>query len=292
MVDHGRRPGDDTFVATADGRRLRTVASGAGDDLVVLEAGLGMSGLYWGPVQAAIAPRARVMAYDRAGFGPSTPDARPRGLARLASDLLAVVGAFPHRRLVLVGHSWGGPVVRVAAARLRASGSPPAGVLLVDPSDEHAPDLYLARAIRWSDAVQAALLVPLARLTLLAAFTRPMIADLPKPLRDATLAASTSVTAARAAVAELRHVPDAIQGLIDAPPRLDGISLTVVSGARTTRLDARLRARLVRAHAETVRGHPGARHVLADRSGHMVPTNDPGLVAAEALRLLGAQSSI
>lgn len=255
MVDRGRRPGDDTFVATADGRRLRVLAAGEGDDLVVLEAGLGMSGLYWGPVRAAIAPQARVVAYDRAGFGPSTPDAQPRGLTRLASDLLAVIGAFPHRRLVLVGHSWGGPLVRVAAAGLLASGSPPAGVALVDPSDEHAAALYCSRAARWSAAAQAALLVPLARLRLLAALTRPMIEDLPGPLRDATLAASTSATAARAAVAELRHLPSALQGLIDAPPRLDGIGLTVISGARTTWLDARLRARVLRAHAETVREH-------------------------------------
>ncbi|RIJ44037.1 alpha/beta fold hydrolase, partial [Clavibacter lycopersici] len=130
--------GRDVTVTTADGRRLRAMVAGDGDDLVVLEAGLGGSGLTWGPVHGILARTHRVVAYDRAGLGGSDPDPAPRDLDRLADDLEAVVAAFPHRRLVLVGHSWGGPVVRVAAARRIARGLPTAGVVLVDPSDERA----------------------------------------------------------------------------------------------------------------------------------------------------------
>src|SRR5690625_2269342 len=109
------------WVPTADGRHLHVVVAGTGTDLVVLEAGLGAGALSWGPVLELLAPHCRVVAYDRAGYGRSDPDLRPRDLSRLADDLITVVGAVDHARLVLAGHSWGGPVVRLAAARLLAA---------------------------------------------------------------------------------------------------------------------------------------------------------------------------
>src|SRR5699024_4454602 len=110
------------WVATTDGRQLRAVVAGTGTDLVVrgaglvgigtnlvvLETGLGAARLTWGPVMEHLAPHCRVVAYDRAGYGRSDPGPGPRDLSRLADDLLAVVGAVDHSRLVLAGHSWGG----------------------------------------------------------------------------------------------------------------------------------------------------------------------------------------
>src|SRR5690625_4228155 len=151
------------WVATTDGRQLRAVVAGTGTDLVVLETGLGAAALTWGPVMEHLAPHCRVVAYDRAGYGRSDPGPGPRDLSRLADDLLAVVGAVDHSRLVWAGHSWGGPLARLAAARLmeEATGSlrdgPDArhgaarrsltGLVLVDPADEHA-ELYFSRAMR------------------------------------------------------------------------------------------------------------------------------------------------
>ncbi|MFT3875338.1 MAG: alpha/beta hydrolase [Propioniciclava sp.] len=279
--------GEDRFISPAAGRRLRIMVAGTGDDLVVLEAGLGISGLYWGPVHEALAGEVRVIAYERAGYGASTPDSHPRDLARLIADLQQVIGAVPHRRLVLVGHSWGGPIVRGVAARMLADGSPPAGLVLVDPSDEHAPSLSWSRAVRWSNTVQAASMVPLARLRLLSPLTAATLQELAPPLRDAVVTASASVTAARATADELKHVADDLFRLSTAPPDLGDLPLCVISGAKTTWLDKGLRTRLIAAHRQTVGKHPGARHVLTHRSGHTVPTIEPGLVASEALRLLG-----
>ncbi|WP_228494471.1 hypothetical protein [Clavibacter sp. VKM Ac-2873] len=53
--------GRDITVTAPDGRRLRAMASGTGDDLVVLEAGLGGSGLTWGLVHGILAPRSEPM---------------------------------------------------------------------------------------------------------------------------------------------------------------------------------------------------------------------------------------
>ncbi|HIY23989.1 MAG TPA: alpha/beta hydrolase [Candidatus Brachybacterium merdigallinarum] len=169
--------GEDRFVAAPHGRRLRTMTAGGGDDLVVLEAGLGASGLYWGPVHRELAQHVRVVAYERAGYGASAPArGTPRDLPHLAADLARVIQAHPHRRLVLVGHSWGGPIVRTYAAEHRGGESTLAGMVLVDPSDEHAADLFTSRAARWSDAVKNALFVPLARARLLAPLMKTQLA--------------------------------------------------------------------------------------------------------------------
>lgn len=61
--------GEDRMLTTPDGRRLRTMVRGDGTDLVVLEAGLGISGLYWGAVHERLAAHTQVVAYERAGYG-------------------------------------------------------------------------------------------------------------------------------------------------------------------------------------------------------------------------------
>ncbi|KAB1660307.1 alpha/beta hydrolase [Pseudoclavibacter chungangensis] len=279
--------GEDGFVDAWDGRRLRTMSAGEGDDLVVLEAGLGTSGLYWGPVHARLARHARVVAYERAGYGGSSPvrDA-PRDLRHLARDLRTVVDAFPHRRLVLVGHSWGGPIVRTLAARLLAEGSAPAGLVLVDQSDEHAAELYTSRLARWSGEAQGAIMVPLAQTGLLGRLSRVPLRGLPEPILDATVAASTTVDAAHAIAAEHRVVPPEITTLAEHPLALADMPMRVLSGQRPGRFDRALRAGLVRAHHETVAAHPGARFVPAERSAHLIPVTEPELIAREALDLL------
>ena len=188
--------GDDLMVATPDGRQLRTMVRGAGEDLVLLEAGLGFSGLYWGLVHERVAEHARVVAYERAGFGSSTPDDATRDLARIVIDLETVLDAHPHRRLVLVGHSWGGPIVRTLAVQRIARGLPLHGLVLVDQSDEHSP-LYFTSSARRQFAAQAALMVPLARVRLLATLSRALVRGLPPALVDAVVRSSTSVDAAR-----------------------------------------------------------------------------------------------
>ena len=279
--------GEDRFVDLVDGRRLRIMVAGGGDDLVVLEAGLGVSGLYWGPVHQEISQHVRVVAYERAGFGASTPDSgQLRDLTRLAEDLQAVIDAIPHRRLVLVGHSWGGPIVRTVAAGLLSQGRAVDGIVLVDQSDEHAADLYASRAARAGDAVQRALMVPLARLRLLAPLVRTQSAGLPVPLLEAVGASSGSVDAARATVAELRHVADDLRRLRDAPLELGEVGMSVISGQQHTRLDRQQSERLDKAHRETTAHHPGARFVAAERSGHMIPVTEPHLIASETLSFL------
>ena len=274
--------GEERTIPTADGRTLRAMVSGDGPDLVVLEAGLGVSGLYWGPVVDALATSVRVVAYERAGYGASGPSTEPRTLAHLADDLRTVIEAFPHERLVLVGHSWGGPIVRTLAA-LR--GISLAGIVLVDPSDENA-DLYFAPMVKRHFAAQAATLVPLASLRLLGPLSRATTSGLPEPRRSAVIAASSSVGAARAAAAEQRLFIDELRALKDTPFALGDLPIRVISGQLADPFGAKIRAALERAHRQTAEQNSGAVYVPAHASAHMIPLTEPGIIASEALALL------
>jgi pimeloyl-ACP methyl ester carboxylesterase len=98
----------------------------------VLDAALGATSISWFRVQPEIRRFARVVAYDRGGFGWSEAGPLPRTAGRLANELhvlLAKAGEPPP--YLLVGHSFGGLVARVYAARWPAE---TAGLVLVDPA--------------------------------------------------------------------------------------------------------------------------------------------------------------
>jgi pimeloyl-ACP methyl ester carboxylesterase len=87
----------------------------------------------WEPIFERVAALAPVVAYDRAGNGDSVDDGEdptPRHVAQKLHALLAAVGAKPP--YVLVGHSWGGPLVRMYAALYPAE---VAGIVYIDPLD-------------------------------------------------------------------------------------------------------------------------------------------------------------
>jgi pimeloyl-ACP methyl ester carboxylesterase len=111
-------------------RRLVLTTSGHGSPVVVLESGLGAESAEWGAVHRGLSVHTRVCRYDRAGRGTSDPAVSPRGPAELVADLRALlrrVGLAPP--YVLVGHSFGGLMVRLFAQRHRAE---VAGIVLVD----------------------------------------------------------------------------------------------------------------------------------------------------------------
>ena len=112
------------------GSRLHIRTTGQGSPTVVLESGIAASSVSWTAVQAALSSYTTVCSYDRAGFGWSEPNSRPRIPAQLADELhelLTRAGLEPP--FVLVGHSFGGLVVRAFAARYPGE---TAGLVLVD----------------------------------------------------------------------------------------------------------------------------------------------------------------
>jgi pimeloyl-ACP methyl ester carboxylesterase len=114
------------------GFRLHLNCSGAGAPAVVMDAALGGSSISWSLVQPAVAATTLACSYDRAGFGWSEAGPMPRTAGRAADELrelLERAGVPPP--FVLVGHSFGGLVMRILAARHRGD---VAGLVLADPA--------------------------------------------------------------------------------------------------------------------------------------------------------------
>lgn len=106
--------------------------TGTGSPSVIFDAALGASSLSWTFVQAEVARLTCACAYDRAGFGWSDAGPLPRTAGRIADELHALLGiAQVPPPYVLVGHSFGGLVMRTFAARHAPEIR---GVVLVDPA--------------------------------------------------------------------------------------------------------------------------------------------------------------
>ena len=71
----------------------------------------------------------RVVTLDLTGHGPFAPSSPPRFVLGLAADVEAVVRDLGLRRVILIGHSMGGPIALAAAKRLQGIAR---GVVLVD----------------------------------------------------------------------------------------------------------------------------------------------------------------
>jgi pimeloyl-ACP methyl ester carboxylesterase len=224
---------------------------------ILLESGGGMDSTEWN----ALAPRlaqetgATVIAYDRAGFGqsglPETPyDLREdtaalwRGLRSLGLD----------RDLVLVGHSYGGFLIRFEAAE-----HPDAvrGLVFVDPFTVEFVD---ALGVDYCNnhPMMGKLPFDASRPETLTKFQRALIRMAGAPRRN---------LAEKVAVARKAVVPDGI------PARV------ITSGTAWLPNPDEFKA-WRESHERLTASIKGALLVRAEKSGHMIPYNQPDLIVS------------
>jgi pimeloyl-ACP methyl ester carboxylesterase len=95
------------------GHRLHVNCTGKGSPTVVIENGLGDFSFDWILVQNKVAAFTRVCTYDRAGYAWSEPGPKPRTFAQINMELRdALARLHEPGPYVLVGHSYGGPLIR------------------------------------------------------------------------------------------------------------------------------------------------------------------------------------
>ncbi|MGW9305979.1 MULTISPECIES: alpha/beta hydrolase [Streptomyces] len=293
--------GEPGIARTRDGRELyyQRLAGPANVPTVVFEGGLAAGRSYWAPVQAALADVAPTVVYDRSGLGrsPAAPAGLSRRLPALADDLGDLLDHLdglggpeglggpgrPAGPYVLVGHSWGGPLVRLAAAARPAR---VAGLVLVDPSDE-ACELLFRPAMRRAERVGQLATVLMARLGLLGRAYRSLTAALPPDAAADMRAEGYTVAMTRTRGRELEDAAGDLRALLESPPGLAGLPVTVVSAGRVSPgMPKAVRERATVSHAYRARQSPHGRHVVLREADHMVLTTSAAELAQEIRRLV------
>jgi len=267
------------FVVLPDSRRLRAVVAGEGDGpLIVFEAGMSAPAASWVHTQREISAHARTLSYDRAGYGGSDDDAQDRTLERMVDDLTGLLdGIGESKPVVLVAHSWGGPIIRLFAQRHPGR---VAGMVFVDATLAEAMSARNARIIGTSFAV-GSLLVRLRgpdhvmRMTLPHGASPEISADdLQVMQRD--YACSRAMRAGRS---EARHIVAALPTMrqlqTEGTPDVPTICL---QAGRVDRGMKKTRPTLNRVATELMAAVPRGRVVIVEGAGHLIPQEQPGAV--------------
>jgi pimeloyl-ACP methyl ester carboxylesterase len=277
------------FVVLPDGRRLRAVVAGEGDGpLVVFEAGMTAPAASWVHTQREVSARARTLSYDRAGYGGSDVDPSARTLERIVDDLTALLDLLAETApVVLVGHSWGGPVIRVFADRHPER---VAGLVFVDVTVAETMPARNARLARATFGVMALLArvggKGLIEKVSLPHGTSPEIdeADVAIMLRDYACAAAMQAGGREAAqigaaLPTLRRLQAA------GTPSVPTLCL---QGGRVDRGMAKTRPRMNQTAVELMSATSGGRVVVVEQAGHLVPQEAPAAVRDGIFEVLDA----
>jgi pimeloyl-ACP methyl ester carboxylesterase len=285
-----------------DTHRLHLHCAGDGQPAVVFDAALGASSLSWSLVHPHVSRFTRACVYDRAGFGWSDPGPMPRTAGRIADELHQLLqrSQIPPP-YVLVGHSFGGLVMRLFTARHPGE---VAGLILIEPAipDEWAAPSPEKRALvqrgtRLCGFGERAARLGIARLV--AALVRggalgaarglvklvsrgglrredegilAPIWRLPPEVRRLLGAMWAQPKFFAALGSQIEHVCEsAAEVQREVPPSYGDLPLLVMSAQEAS-------APRLEADAALARLSARGRHVLARDSGHWVPLDAPGLV--------------
>ncbi len=146
---------------TVDGAQMHYICQGEQEPALVLVHGYAAGAIDWLPLMQAVPTDRRVCAFDRLGADYSEPYADgDREMTAVVGDLHAALAQLGIEEPVVVGHSLGGGIVQLYAARY-----PVAGVVLVDGLSADVADQVVQRMGRYaalSAPARAGLLRPLA----------------------------------------------------------------------------------------------------------------------------------
>ncbi|GAA3510167.1 pimeloyl-ACP methyl ester carboxylesterase [Streptosporangium album] len=267
-----------------NGRTVYVEESGRGAGWVVFEAGSGQGRTGWDPVLPHLAGRARLVAYDRAGFGRSGRTKQQSGIDDMATDLAALVETVVPAQapLVVVAHSMGGLVARRAAEML---GPRLGGLLLLDPTPESAPvyDAFdkTARQVDRSLAIGQALIW----LPLLARMSTGNVRRIyPADTYRAMLAEDFTPAGIAQTRKEFKAVAAAIHQFRAQPPAPPACPTVLLSASRPLRRGGNQQA-IAEHQRRWVQTLPDGHFELVD-SSHFIQAGQPRLVADRVHHLL------
>lgn len=287
-------------LASVGPHRLHYRCSGTGTPAVVFDAGIAASSLTWSRVQPAIAELTRAFSYDRAGLAWSEAASSPRTMATLVGELrLLLRTADVPPPYILVGHSFGGLVIRAFA---QAHPDEVAGLVFVDPlhpeewCDPSPQQRHMLRGGIFLSRI-GALLARLGIVRLLlarlsggapgaprrfsrvfgrqaAALLEHMVGEvqkLPQDVLPSVQAHWSNAKAFRGMWQHLAALPTCAASVIQVPDAFGDTPVVVLSAAARHR-------RWLAADAALAHASSHGRHVVAPHGGHWVHLDHPEMV--------------
>jgi pimeloyl-ACP methyl ester carboxylesterase len=286
--------------------RLHLYCTGSGSPALILEGGLGSPGEMWARVQPELAKNHQVCSYDRAGLGWSDASPEPRTVQNIVDELDSLLSrskiSGPY---VLVGHSFGGYIVRVYAKKYPAE---VAGIVLVGAGHEDFARRMPSgcEAIAQSNISFGQLAQTLSQfgiirmagdLGLLSPLTGDMLKGVPPELQ-LELSALTFYKPQfwKTYVAEMSSLPES-EAQVRSTGTLGDLPLVVLSGnPDVSRVPKGCQAASVVAlskelQVELANLSSHSEHIVCEQCGHYIPLSDPQLVVDAVGRLIEALNS-
>jgi pimeloyl-ACP methyl ester carboxylesterase len=304
MRDRRRFLGLGTLIDVGGGRKVYMSQMGTGGPTVVFESGIAATSQNWLTMQESVAEFAHTVTYDRRGLGWSSPNdsvRTPSNIARELHDLLRraeVPGPY-----VLVGHSFGGLVVRRYAAEYPED---VVGVVLVDAmrTDEWPPVNETQRAMLDRGVKLTGFAVPIARFGLARLATTSLlcrsgkmsrmfsnaagnggrhvldritceVSKMPREVWPIVAAHWSAPSFYRGLAAHVSAVPATVEEMHDADP-IVGVPVVLLTPGTAEPVSSEGLHRI----------GPGTRQVIAEKSGHWVHLDEPELVLGEIRRMV------
>lgn len=118
LGDEGDAKATKKTIRADDGVSIVCEVRGKGDTALVFLHGWCGDRAYWKHQVDVFAPDYRIVTLDQAGHGESGKDRKQWTTSSLAGDVEAVVKALGLKRVILIGHSMGGPVALLASKRM------------------------------------------------------------------------------------------------------------------------------------------------------------------------------
>ncbi|HTR04501.1 MAG TPA: alpha/beta hydrolase [Thermoanaerobaculia bacterium] len=148
----GSQGGVSGTATSPDGVPIRYDSAGKGDPTLVFVHCGGCNRGFWDGQMAYFSAQHRVVALDLAGHGQSGGGRKDWTMAAFGQDVASVVEALGLKRVVLIGHSLGGPAVLEAARRMPGR---VAGLVLVDSWVDFEQRLPAEEVEKYVSALQA-----------------------------------------------------------------------------------------------------------------------------------------
>ena len=297
------------WVEIEDGSRLYLLEKGVGGPTVIFESGIAATNLNWHHMQEEVARFTHTASYDRSGLGWSSRERTTRTPANIARELNGMLErAGIKAPFVLVGHSFGGLVVRRFALLYPEK---VVGIVLVDPMrpEEWPPcdpskQGQLDRGMMLSSYAVPIARCGLARLAVTSLLCRNgrvsdylagkagnggahvlsrvkgEVGKMPREVWPAVAAHWSRPSYYRGMGGHVRAIPETVREMRDAEPIL-GIPVTLLTPGSTSELGLECLARI----------GDNVTQVLAPESKHWVHLDDPELVL-ESIRGMVEMASV